>query len=649
MTPAGAPCYTRQAAAAPVGHRRRPPPKRSPARPKTVPVRDPRSTERPRGGRGASLGSGFGDTSLELTSPIPDPEAHRRLVAFRKLTLALGSELDLTRRIHRAIREIRRIVGAERATVYLYDAAAGVLWSRVNDGQQAHALEVPVGRGIVGWVAQHLRPLNVKDRAEFRERDDEVDCLPGLEPRSVLAVPMMSDERELLGVVMVANKAGAEHFSGNDERLLVTLTQVLAINVEHARLHARTQAQLTELESVRSRLVTKVGELELLFDAAHAAAGASRAGDVAQRVAALLAERLDLRAAMVTYVPTGSTVATCVAVTPRSGEAPLVRRHDVPAAFLPEGPDDRLAGALGHLAGQVLGRDDPPTAVVAFPDSGHVRGALAIFARNAGAGVDDGQRKVLAVLASQVVTGLRRAFEMESERREDRLLTIGRTVSGMLHDLRTPIAVVRGFADLLRRDPTAEDRDRFAGSILDQLGRIERMAADVLAFARGEITVLPEKVYLRRFMDGIEQVCRTAFADRGVAFEFDLHDRGAGLFDEQKMERAVINLVRNAVEAMPDGGTCTVRLARVDDDLEITVEDTGVGIPEHLRDYVFERFTTHGKDGGTGLGLSMVRNIVEEHGGRVTLRSDRGVGTAVQLRFPAEFRAARRPHGDEDP
>ena len=102
------------------------------------------------------------------------------------------------------------------------------------------------------------------------------------------------------------------------------------------------------------------------------------------------------------------------------------------------------------------------------------------------------------------------------------------------------------------------------------------------------------------------------------------------------MQRVLLNLCRNAVEAMPKGGTCTVRVARQGEEILFEVADEGVGIPEHMRERIFDAFATHGKEGGTGLGLSVCYGIIRKHGGTIEVASELDKGTAFTIKLPVQ-------------
>ena len=578
---------------------------------------------------GVYLGAGFSQTHYDLTSPNPDPIEHFRLVAFKRFTLALGSEFELSRRIQRAIREIKRILNAERATVYLFDSASNTLWTRLHDGKQAHHLEVPIGSGIVGKVGKRLRTLNIKDAREYAGDDALPDSSTGFITRATLVVPMVSDDGSLIGVVQVLNKNGEEYFSVEDEKLLSTLSQVLGVNIEHARLYTQSQAQLAELEKTRNRLLEKVREQELLYSCMCAVAAALDTTDLAVGIGKLILEQLPYESVIFAFSPTASPAAEVVISSTGS-----TQKAEIKTPLWLSGTEEEIFAGIEALRMQGLRIRSQRPAILRFPVNDHVQGVLAVFGSELEEQLPSDHRKALSVVMTQFVTGIRQALKLESERKEDRLLTLGRTVSSILHDLRTPMAVIQGFSDLLVRADDKEKREDYSQNIKRQLGRIEGMTQDVLGFARGDVEVFPEKIYLRNFMGTLEQICEMAFQDQSLTFHFETRDRGSARFDEDKMLRVMVNLCRNAAQAMTEGGRCLIHVERVGEHICFRVSDEGVGIPEHLRDKVFETFQSHGKEGGTGLGLSMARRIVEAHGGKMRLDSTVGSGTTIRIVIP---------------
>jgi signal transduction histidine kinase len=164
-----------------------------------------------------------------------------------------------------------------------------------------------------------------------------------------------------------------------------------------------------------------------------------------------------------------------------------------------------------------------------------------------------------------------------------------------------------------------------------------------LEFARGEKRLLARKVYLSKFFEDLTTELRADLGTSKVSIVLDLSDRTTARFDQNKITRAVHNLVRNAIEAMgTKGGKVTLRVARAaatesnkKGDLVIVVSDTGPGIPKQIEGRLFESFVTAGKKGGTGLGLAIVKKIVTEHGGTVGVMTAPS-GTTFTLVLPQD-------------
>ena len=118
--------------------------------------------------------------------------------------------------------------------------------------------------------------------------------------------------------------------------------------------------------------------------------------------------------------------------------------------------------------------------------------------------------------------------------------------------------------------------------------------------------------------------------------EIRLDYAGSARLDEEKLRRMVQNIARNAYDAMPNGGSFAIRVGLDEerDRVLLTFSDTGPGIPEEVRDSVFESFATHGKRGGTGLGLAIAKKFVEDHGGEISFESEIGKGTIFRVELP---------------
>jgi len=306
------------------------------------------------------------------------------------------------------------------------------------------------------------------------------------------------------------------------------------------------------------------------------------------------------------------------------------------AARLGEGID----GPLSARIGQVL--QAAPSSAIAVPLEGEgdeAVGAIALYDSKKPAGFSQDDRALLRLISANASTAVR-LFRSRLEReRSERLTTIGRLLSGVMHDMRTPLTVISGYVQLMATASDAGQRADHAKLILKQFDLLSAMQREVLEFARGERSILVRKVYLTKFFDDIGKQLQREIEGTGVTLDVQLEDRGTARFDESKMTRVLHNLARNAVEAMgPRGGKLTLRVARDGGDLLVAVSDTGKGIPKEIEDKLFQSFVTSGKRGGTGLGLAIVKKIVDEHGGTINVASS-PEGASFTLRLPQEVPA----------
>jgi signal transduction histidine kinase len=263
-------------------------------------------------------------------------------------------------------------------------------------------------------------------------------------------------------------------------------------------------------------------------------------------------------------------------------------------------------------------------------------------------GADDYVVKPFALreLEARIAAHLRaRETERQLHERESRLAAIGQMTSTVVHDLRNPLTLLKGYADLAHRTAVRSGDAVIAGELMQVQAasdRLRRMVEEILDFARGGTPRLElEPVPVRRFLDQALTPLAADLEERGIATEIHLKldDELRVNLDQDRMQRVLENLLRNAREA----AMSAVGVKRVfvrawveeEDALAIRVADSGLGIPEELADHLFEPFATTGKRQGTGLGLVTVRNLVKAHGGeiRVETASPEG-GAAFTVTLP---------------
>jgi signal transduction histidine kinase len=220
--------------------------------------------------------------------------------------------------------------------------------------------------------------------------------------------------------------------------------------------------------------------------------------------------------------------------------------------------------------------------------------------------------------------------------RSERLSTLGKFSSLILHDIRNPISIIKGQLQLMqmRLDDPAKLAGHMAAS-LAELSRLERLASEFLDYSRGEIRLdmavtTPGALFAR-----VEESIGERLAQSRIAVEKELGYDEPIIIDAERMFRALVNVADNARKAMAgSGGTLSLKSYLDGDRLVLETADTGEGMAPDVLEHVFEPFYSASGQGGTGLGMLIVKNIVEAHGGSVALESTPGVGTRVLMRFP---------------
>ncbi len=627
--------------------------------------------------------TGKGDKSAPLQARIDELEAQlarseRSVQALREVGLALGSTLDLDQLLELILQKITDLLEGDRATLYLLDEQRGKLFSRIMVGTEARSIELPIGEGIAGYVAKVGRTVRIKDAYRDKRFSREWDDATGYRTRSILASPMKNHVGRTIGVIQVLNKSrGQGEFSQHDEELLTSLATQAAISIDNSRLFLSVIQKNMQLVETKEQLEHRVSDLKLLFDLESAMSGAQTMEDLARAVVTEAARACDGSAGAILvdeqdggiwlyYVDydsvrgklglhagdhasaSGSTIAPAaaavevkrVAMKRNEGIIGWAMFHNealsLPADIERLGQDGLEHTVSARLSSLLHASLASAIAVPLDGEADEAVGAIALYNSHKPGGFSQDDRALLRLISANASTAVR-LFRSRIEReRSERLTTIGRLLSGVMHDMRTPLTVISGYVQLMATAPDATQRAEHGRLILKQFDLISAMQREVLEFARGERSILVRKVYLAKFFEDLEKQLRSEIGGTRVELEMQIEDRGVARFDESKLTRVLHNLTRNAVEAMGSrGGKLTVRVSREGTDLVVAVSDTGKGIPKEIEDKLFLSFVTSGKRGGTGLGLAIVKKIIDEHAGSIAVKST-AHGATFTVRLPQD-------------
>ena len=225
----------------------------------------------------------------------------------------------------------------------------------------------------------------------------------------------------------------------------------------------------------------------------------------------------------------------------------------------------------------------------------------------------------------------------------ERLSLVGSMLSAIVHDIRGPLSVIRGSADLLAEERDDGRRLKYTAMLRRGVDRIADMTQELLDYARGTTRLNLESVSPRAIMGELDEEVLRPLASSGIDIHFAVGFDDPIPIDRRRFFRVLHNIVKNAAEAMPQGGRLTITVEGVDGRAVFRIADTGVGIPADVLPTIFEPFVTHGKAGGTGLGMAIVHSVVEAHGGTILVESTPGKGTSFTITLPASARPVGSP------
>lgn len=222
----------------------------------------------------------------------------------------------------------------------------------------------------------------------------------------------------------------------------------------------------------------------------------------------------------------------------------------------------------------------------------------------------------------------------ENLRVADRMAVLGELTASLAHEVRNPLGSIKGSANLLVNNNLDEhERSEIADILKSEADRMNQVVENYLGAARGR-DVEKHTFTLGEVCHSIKELIREKARKNGIQFDVSLPDSPVTLkMNMNQLYQILLNLVLNAIDAMPSGGTVQMQSTSKNGTLRMKITDEGTGIPEDKLDKIWETFYTT-KEEGTGLGLPIVKRIVEANNGEICLESTVGEGTTVELRLP---------------
>jgi signal transduction histidine kinase len=576
----------------------------------------------------------------EIRNQVSDDA--RVLPALYRIASLIGRTEDPHAALQAILDELAALFHATSGSIGLLNPDSGKLEMEIHHGLPSDAddFALRLGQGITGWVAFHGRPQLVPDvSADPRY----IALRPGV--RCEMAAPMET-HGQVIGVINLDSDTPGG-FTGTDLALLVRLTAESTTVVQHLWQLRHLQGKARQLETlitIGQSLVSKLEEQEL-FDT------------VTREARQIMNVRL---CALYLHDPaqrTARLVSFSRAIEPPradgAGPAPLPR-GDLPLGHC-------LLASVLHTKRQIefhniqspeyvdvidLPRDESLHSLLAAPllYEGEAIGALGVFSVKPHRFNND-EKRLLGALASLGAVAIQnsrlytRVFQSEeSLRKNERLTTLGLLAAEIAHEIRNPLTVIKLLYGYLNLDfPEGDPRRKDTRVISEKLDQLEAIVTRVLNFGKAPSS-LHSRWSVTEIIEDTIVLIRLKLAQGKIHLHFQPPATPL-IVDGHKgqLQQVMLNLLLNSMQVMPDGGAVTIRCAAEDRGglpvVNIDIADTGGGIPEAIRDQIFDSFLT-GRPDGTGLGLAIVKRILRSHHGDIAVLATSPQGTTMRVTLP---------------
>ena len=243
-------------------------------------------------------------------------------------------------------------------------------------------------------------------------------------------------------------------------------------------------------------------------------------------------------------------------------------------------------------------------------------------------------------LAASLQIAYRDAIQLREQlAQKEKMATVGDMAAGIVHDLKNPVAVIKGYAEMADEDALGrEARRRYLAVIGQESERLLDMVHDLLDFSRGSVSIQKRMVDFAGFLSRVERALGPNFEHKRIRFAVQNEVSGDVDLDPERLQRAIMNIAGNAADVLPHGGQFDLRIFRSAEAgatrIKFELSDNGPGIPAEIQSTLFEPFVTSGKSHGTGLGMAIARTLVEAHGGTISFVTELGRGTTFTIDLP---------------
>jgi len=558
-------------------------------------------------------------------------QKERELYSIQKIGQALSNTLKLDDLLNLIMKEITEIMEAERSTLYIVDHQRNEIWSKIALKAEVREIRQKFGKGISGWVAETGGKLNIPDAYQDSRFDPSTDKRTGYRTRSILCIPVWEPlssgaQRKMVGVIQVLNKK-AGFFTDGDEGILEAIASQVAIAISNAHLYQQLEKKFREIDLLYEfeQQLSSEYDVREVFRQILDRTVRHQAGEFAA-----VAYPLNNQVNLISVSGSGQTDFRSIPATVYK-EIYALSGGNMAAGELPPGEMKKLLPEVSEVQSLYA------KIIPAEPAEEKRMPAIFVFQARSPElrETPDGDFQFLGMVEQKISRALELNALREALLKQERLSAVGQMMSTVVHDLRSPVNSIYGFMELLLEgDNTKEEREEYAQIIRMEIQSITNMTSEILDFAKGKTSIIPRKTavkdILKRFIPETEQL----FRQSKISFRSQGESQKLVYADVDKFTRVLYNIAKNAKEAMSNEGEFYFKIYDDNGKVVFELSDTGPGIPEEIRDRLFESFVTSGKKSGTGLGLAIVKKIVDDHRGEIEVKSEPGKGTIFYIKLP---------------
>jgi signal transduction histidine kinase/CRP-like cAMP-binding protein len=265
---------------------------------------------------------------------------------------------------------------------------------------------------------------------------------------------------------------------------------------------------------------------------------------------------------------------------------------------------------------------------------GKIVGVFQLLNKASGA-FDEGDVQFIEALSAHASVAIENARQAQELVQSERLSAVGRMASTIIHDIKNPMGTLRVYAQVMKKKSGNEEAGKLADEMIRQVDRFVNMAQEILDFSKGVSSINMQDLDFSEVMNSVLDFIEKDLTKNNIQLVRKTEFKGMVKLDQDKLVRVFYNIASNARDAMPNGGSLTVSTVPDNGYVKVDFTDSGTGMPEEVKKRIFEPFVTFGKKHGTGLGMAIVKKVIDDHKGKIEIISEMGKGTTIRMLIPA--------------